>query len=119
MFFECEPLLQIEIRFEDLVLDWLRRAVEEPPVEALPDGELLALCDATLDPVDQEALSLLLAGHRSGLRSRVPKVKVWTVPGHTRFGHLEAPTRISLDRPDHRVATVRIGCMDGDALPWP
>ena len=51
-------------RFEDVALEWLRRAVEEPPVEALPDGELLALCDATLDPADQEALSDLLAGHR-------------------------------------------------------
>ena len=33
-------------RFEDVVLDWLRRAAEEPPVEALTDGELLALCQS-------------------------------------------------------------------------
>ncbi len=64
-------------RFEDVALEWLRRAVEEPPVEALPDGELLALCDATLEPSDQEALSHLLAGHREGL--------------------LKAPERASLD----------------------
>jgi hypothetical protein len=55
-------------RFEDVVVDGLRRAVEEPPVEALPDGELLALCDA-MDPVDQEALSVLLAGSREGTLS--------------------------------------------------
>jgi predicted transcriptional regulator len=54
-------------RFEEVVVDWLRRAAEEPPVEALPDGELLALCDATLNADDQEALSRLLAGHREGL----------------------------------------------------
>ena len=54
-------------RFEDVVLEWLRWAVEESPVEALPDGELLALCDASFDPADQEALSHLLAGHREGL----------------------------------------------------
>jgi hypothetical protein len=54
-------------RFEDVALEWLRRAVEEAPVETLPDGELLVLCDATLDPADQEALSQLLAGHREGL----------------------------------------------------
>ena len=63
-------------RFEDVVLDWLRRAVEEPPVEALPDGELLALCDATLEPDDQEALSLLLAGHREGTLSAQEKASL-------------------------------------------
>jgi hypothetical protein len=54
-------------RFEDVALEWLRRTVEEAPVETLPDGELLALCDATLDPANQEALSQLLARHREGL----------------------------------------------------
>jgi hypothetical protein len=53
-------------RFEDVVLDGLRRAVEEPPVESLPDDELLGHCDLTLDPGDQEALSDLLAGQREG-----------------------------------------------------
>ena len=56
-------------RFEDVVVDWLRRAVEESPIEALPDGELLALCDATLDPVAQETLSVLLDGLREGTLS--------------------------------------------------
>jgi hypothetical protein len=63
-------------RFEDVVLDWLRRAVEETPVEALPDGALLALCDATLDPADQEELSLLLAGHREGRLSAPERVRL-------------------------------------------
>ena len=63
-------------RFEDVVLDWLRRAVEEPAVEALPDGELLALCDATLGPVDQEALSVLLAGSREGKLSATEKASL-------------------------------------------
>src|SRR4051794_24342203 len=63
-------------RFEDVVLDWLRRAVEEPPVETLPDGELLALCDATLDPADQEALSLLLARNREGALSGQEKASL-------------------------------------------
>ena len=53
-------------RFEDAVLDWLRRAVEEPAVEALPDDALLALCDATLGAADQDALTALLTGHREG-----------------------------------------------------
>ena len=53
-------------RFEDAVVDWLRRAVEESAVESLADDSLLALCDATLDAADQEALAALLAGHREG-----------------------------------------------------
>ncbi len=66
-------------RFEDAVLDWLRRAVEEPGVEGLPDGELLALCDATLDPAQQEALSRLLAGHREGKLSAPEKASLDTL----------------------------------------
>jgi hypothetical protein len=73
-------------RFEDVVLDWLRRAVEEPPVEALPDGELLALCDATLDPADQEALSLLLAGHREGTLSASDRASLDTLMDTYRRG---------------------------------
>src|SRR3954464_9769587 len=53
-------------RFEDAVVDWLRRAGEEPAGGSLPGGSLLALCDATLTGVDQDALSVLLAGHREG-----------------------------------------------------
>lgn len=53
-------------RFEDVVVDSLRRAVEEPAVETMPDASLLALCDATLGSTDQDALSALLAGHREG-----------------------------------------------------
>jgi hypothetical protein len=53
-------------RFEDVVVDWLRRAVEEPAVESLPDDSLLGLCDAMLSEVAQDDLGVLLAGHREG-----------------------------------------------------
>ena len=53
-------------RFEDAVVSWLRRAVEEPAVESLPDDALFALCDATLSAADQDALTTLLTGHREG-----------------------------------------------------
>ncbi|QEH39141.1 hypothetical protein OJF2_77530 [Aquisphaera giovannonii] len=56
-------------RFEDVVLDGLRRAVEEPDVEALPDDSLLALCDATMSPANQDALGTLLVLHREGTLS--------------------------------------------------
>jgi hypothetical protein len=53
-------------RLEDAVLDWIGRAVADPPVESLPDAELLALCDANLDAASQEELSTLLADLREG-----------------------------------------------------
>jgi hypothetical protein len=56
-------------RFEDAVVEWLRRAVEEPAVESLPDDALLALCDASLSAADQDALTALLTGHREGALS--------------------------------------------------
>jgi hypothetical protein len=53
-------------RFEDAVVGWISRAVEEPAVESLPDASLLALCEATLGAAPQEELSALLARHREG-----------------------------------------------------
>ena len=38
----------------------------EPPVDALPDDQVLALCDIQMDPVQQEELSELLARNREG-----------------------------------------------------
>ena len=36
-------------RLEDAVIDSINRAVSEPDVEALPDGQLLRFCDATFE----------------------------------------------------------------------
>jgi hypothetical protein len=52
-------------RVEDVVLDWIARAATDPPVEALPDEEVLAWCDARLDDAEQAELSDLLADHRN------------------------------------------------------
>ncbi len=35
-------------RLDDAVADWVGRAVADPPVERLPDDQLLALCDSRL-----------------------------------------------------------------------
>jgi hypothetical protein len=53
-------------RLEDAVVEWIGRMVADPPVESLRDGELLALCDATLDAARQEEVSTLLAEFREG-----------------------------------------------------
>ncbi len=48
-------------RLEDAVVDWIGRAVADPPVESLPDAELLALADAMLDAAAQDDPDDLLA----------------------------------------------------------
>src|SRR5262249_43952459 len=48
-------------RVEEVLVDWLSRVVAEPEVETLPDMDVLRLCEATLDPSSQDALSDLLA----------------------------------------------------------
>jgi hypothetical protein len=53
-------------RLEDAVVEWIGRAVADTPVESLPDGKLLALCDGGLDDSAQEELSQLLAELREG-----------------------------------------------------
>ena len=50
--------------FDDAVADWIERAVADPPVESLPDAQLLALCDSQLSAAEQEELSELLALNR-------------------------------------------------------
>jgi hypothetical protein len=53
-------------RFEDVVAEWIGRVVDEPPVESLPDEQLIALCDARLPDAEQEELSELLARNKDG-----------------------------------------------------
>ncbi len=53
-------------RLEDAVVDWIGKAVIDPPIELLPDAEVLALCDATLEDARQEELSGLLTQMREG-----------------------------------------------------
>jgi hypothetical protein len=51
-------------RLEDAVIDWIRQAVAEPEIEALPDNELLMRCDSALAADLQEELSALLSDAR-------------------------------------------------------
>ena len=51
-------------RLEDALVEWIGQAVTDQAVESLPDVELLALCEATLDDTQQAALSDLLQWQR-------------------------------------------------------
>ncbi|MFZ1463680.1 MAG: hypothetical protein WA089_23880, partial [Anaerolineae bacterium] len=44
-------------RLEDLLVDWIDRTMSDLPVEALPDSQVLALCDSQLTNAQQEQLS--------------------------------------------------------------
>src|SRR5262249_34149765 len=51
---------------EDAMVSWIDHAVMEPPVELLPDAQVLALCDLELDAKRQRDLSRLLSKNRDG-----------------------------------------------------
>lgn len=48
-------------RLEDVLLEWLDRAITDLPIESLPDAQVLALCDGQLPQEQQTTLSDLLA----------------------------------------------------------
>lgn len=53
-------------RLEDVLVEWIDRAVAELPIESLPDEQVLVLCDLQMQ-LDQEAtLTDLLARNREG-----------------------------------------------------
>jgi hypothetical protein len=53
-------------RLEDVLIEWIDRAVTELPIESLPDEQILTLCDLHMEPEQQELLSDLLARNQEG-----------------------------------------------------
>jgi len=51
-------------RLEDVLVEWIDRAISELPVEYLPDEQVLALCDLQMEPDQQQTLSQLLASNK-------------------------------------------------------
>jgi len=49
---------------EDVLLEWMDRAAANPPIESLPDEQVLSLCKLQLNPAQQSELSDLLARNR-------------------------------------------------------
>ncbi len=52
--------------FEEVMVEWIRRAGAEPVLELLPDDELLTVCDSQPDLAQQEELSDLLDRNQEG-----------------------------------------------------
>jgi predicted transcriptional regulator len=73
-------------RLEDAVIDWISQVISEPDVEALPDDELLRLCDATLEAGEQEELSGRLAEAREGTLDVAGRARLDDLMAHYRRG---------------------------------
>jgi hypothetical protein len=63
-------------RPESVLLEWISRVVAEPPVESLPDDQVLALCDMQMDVGQQAELGDLLARNREGLLSSAERARL-------------------------------------------
>jgi len=57
-------------RLEDVLVEWIDRAITDLPIESLPDEQVLVLCDIKMSPDQQTALSNLLAGNQEGQLSQ-------------------------------------------------
>jgi hypothetical protein len=53
-------------QMEEVLLEWMDRASTNPPVESLPDDQVLALCQLQMNPAQQSELSDLLARNQAG-----------------------------------------------------
>ena len=63
-------------RVEEVLVDWLHQAVADPPIEALSDDQILALCDLQMDPEENEKLSDFLARNQEGLLNDEERVQL-------------------------------------------
>jgi hypothetical protein len=73
-------------RLEDVLVEWLEHAVSEPPIESLPDDQLLTLCALQMEAAQQEALSDLLAGNREGVLNETERERLDDLMQHYRHG---------------------------------
>ena len=73
--------------FEDVLLDWIRRIGAEPALELAPDNELMAICSAEPDAVEQDQLSDLLERNQDGPLSAVERSRLEELPAQRRLRH--------------------------------
>ena len=63
-------------RIEDVLVEWLGRAVTDVPIDALPDDQVLALGELQMSDTEQAELSDLLAGHCEGTLDGVERARL-------------------------------------------
>jgi hypothetical protein len=62
-----ETAVKSDRRVEDVLAEWLDRMAVDPPVETLPNDQILALCRPELAESWQDELGELLARNREGI----------------------------------------------------
>jgi len=73
-------------RIEDVLLEWLDRAVADVPISLLPDDKVLALCDLRMSDEQQEELSDLLGRQREGTLDSTGRTRLDTLMALYRGG---------------------------------
>jgi hypothetical protein len=73
-------------RVEDVLIEWLDRAAAEPPVESLPDEQVLALRDLQMSDAQQDELRDLLARQREGQLGSAERQHLDVLMGAYRHG---------------------------------
>ena len=53
-------------RLEDVLVEWIDRAITDLPIESLPDAQVLALCDSQLSHEQQTTLSEFSSRNQEG-----------------------------------------------------
>ena len=53
-------------QLEDLLVEWIDRAITDLPVESLPDEQVLVLCDLQMETEEQAVFSDLLSRNAEG-----------------------------------------------------
>jgi hypothetical protein len=61
---------------EEVLVEWIGQFANEPPIDSLPDEQLLLLCDRQMGPGEQEELADLLTRNREGQLSGSQKARL-------------------------------------------
>ncbi len=87
-------------QMEDVLLEWMDRASANPPVESLPDDQVLALCKLQLNPAQQSELSDLLARNREGSLNASDQVRLDELLNEYRHGMVRKAQalKVAVDR---------------------
>ena len=73
-------------RVEDVLVEWLNRNATDPPVESLPDNQVLLLCEMQMTSDEQATLNDLLARNREGRLDDAARVRLDELMGVYRRG---------------------------------
>jgi hypothetical protein len=71
-----ETAVQSDRRVEEVLAEWIDRLATNPPVDSLPDDQILALCRSELGDSQQDELGKLLNGNREGILTAVEQARL-------------------------------------------